>query len=73
MYEPSQEIQEQIAFSGVLLEESNENTLKWILRALWKGNYSCCVIFLKDYFCEVNQKDQDLKKFLQRKANFLHC
>lgn len=43
------------------------------LRALWKGNSSCCVLFLKDCFCKVNQQDQNVKKCLQSKANLLPC
>lgn len=41
------------------------------LRALWKGNSSCCVLFLKDCFCNVNQQDENLRKFLQIKAILL--
>lgn len=41
------------------------------LRALWKGNSSFCVLFLKDCVCNVNQQDQNLRKFLQSKANIL--
>lgn len=43
------------------------------LRALWKGNSSCCVLFLKVCVCKGNQQDQNLKKFLQSKANLLPC
>lgn len=41
------------------------------LRALWKESSSCCALFLKDCFCNVNQQDQNLRKFLQGKANLL--